>query len=434
MHGLQHQLPPLAVRRPRLAQVPREQAVLEEPRQCRLHGHVDVAHAQLERRAQRVLQRLGRHEVAEPQPGDQRLGEGAEVEHPPRVVHRVQRLQRPLGEPELAVVVVLDHRAPVPAREVEQRPAPVERQRRAGRELVRRRREHQPGRGRQLVDDQPLAVDPDRHHARAVRREHVARQRVAGLLDRHHVAGRDQHPGDQVEGLLGAVGDQHLVGRRPSPPARGRAGARSPRAAAGGRPGRRRPRGRGRPPAAPRSPAAARCRTGTAGRRGSRPGSRAPAWASTRWSDAARGPSPAAAPGRCRGAAPAPAARRRRRTSRHPPARSGIPPPPAGRRPWPPSSATPRGRRPAPGSAATAPPARAARCAPRRAARGRRRSPGLRARSGRRPGHRARARPQPCMRDRPPGTASVARCSSPTRTGSSSCTCRRPAGPPSTTG
>ena len=210
---LEDQRPALGVGRPRLAQVPREQPVLEEPRQGRLHGHVDVADAQLERRPQRVLERLGGHEVAEPQPGHQRLGEGAEVEHPPRVVHRVQRLERPLGEPELAVVVVLDHRTPVPAREVEQRPPPVERERRAGRELVGRRREHEPGRGRQLVDDQPLVVDPDRHHPGAVRREHVARQRVAGLLDRHHVAGGDEHPGDEVEGLLGAVGDQHLVGR-----------------------------------------------------------------------------------------------------------------------------------------------------------------------------------------------------------------------------
>ncbi len=125
---------------------------------------------------------------------------------------RLERLERPLGEPELAVVVVLDHRDPVPVGELEQRPAPGRRQRRPERELVRRRREHQPGLVGDRVDHQSVAVDGHRDHGRAVRREQLARERVAGILDSHQVARLEQHPGDQVESLLGAVGDQHVVG------------------------------------------------------------------------------------------------------------------------------------------------------------------------------------------------------------------------------
>ena len=98
------------------------------------------------------------------------------------------------------------------AAKAEQRLAASQRERGAERELVRRRGEHQPGAAGHRVDEQALAVDRHRDHPGAVAREQVAGEGVAGILHDHHVAGLQQHPGDQVERLLGAVGDHDVVG------------------------------------------------------------------------------------------------------------------------------------------------------------------------------------------------------------------------------
>ena len=97
-------------------------------------------------------------------------------------------------------------------REAQQRLAASQRERGTERELVRRRREHQPGATRHRLDEQALAVHRHRDHPRTVAREQVARHGVAGILHDHHVAGLQQHPGDEVERLLGAVGDHDVVG------------------------------------------------------------------------------------------------------------------------------------------------------------------------------------------------------------------------------
>ncbi len=58
----------------------------------------------------------------------------------------------------------------------------------------------------------PLIVHGDMHHFGLVGGECAERAHVRGALGQHHVAGVDEDPGDQVERLLGADGDDHVVG------------------------------------------------------------------------------------------------------------------------------------------------------------------------------------------------------------------------------
>ena len=51
-----------------------------------------------------------------------------------------------------------------------------------------------------------------------VRRERPARRRIPGVLDGDHVTRCEQHPGDQVDRLLAAAGDEHVLGALPAPP------------------------------------------------------------------------------------------------------------------------------------------------------------------------------------------------------------------------
>ena len=56
-----------------------------------------------------IQQRRRQHRVTKPQPGKQHLGEGADIDHAPRIIHALQRSQGPPGIAELAVVIVLQH-------------------------------------------------------------------------------------------------------------------------------------------------------------------------------------------------------------------------------------------------------------------------------------------------------------------------------------
>ena len=87
---------------------------------------------------------------------------------------------------------------------------------------------------RQQVDDQALVVDRHRHDRRAVTREQVARERVAGVLDRDHVARLQEDPGDQVQRLLRAVGGDHVLRARPGPRGSRPGAGPAPRAGPGG--------------------------------------------------------------------------------------------------------------------------------------------------------------------------------------------------------
>ena len=313
--------------------MPGQQPVVDEPGQGQLGGRLAVAVGELAGGAERLAQRRRRDQVAGAQRGEQGLGEGADVDHPAVLVEAVQRVQRALHEPELAVVVVLDDRGVVPGGVRQQRVPAGQRQRRTERELVRGRGEHQPAAPRQQVDDQALVVDRHRHDRRAVGGEQVAGERVAGVLDGHHVARLQQHPRDQVQRLLGAVGGDHVLrvgldaagvgqvpGHRRAQRRMPLGGGVRPGLGARGAPGRR--------------AAGARCRTGRGWGRGCRPGSRRSGSAPTRSPGAGAGPTTGAAAARSGGRAGSGRADRGRRRCPHRPASPGGPRRPAARRPW----------------------------------------------------------------------------------------------------
>ena len=64
------------------------------------------------------------------------------------------------------------------------------------------------------VGVEPVVVAGHRDDGRAGELEGLERGEVARLLDQHGVAGLEQDGGDQRERLLGAAGDQQLVGVR----------------------------------------------------------------------------------------------------------------------------------------------------------------------------------------------------------------------------
>jgi alkanesulfonate monooxygenase SsuD/methylene tetrahydromethanopterin reductase-like flavin-dependent oxidoreductase (luciferase family) len=65
----------------------------------------------------------------------------------------------------------------------------------------------------------PHSVRVDRHLTRVglIGAEDRHRAGVGGALGDHHVAGIDQRLGDQIEGLLAAAGDDHVLAVRPHP-------------------------------------------------------------------------------------------------------------------------------------------------------------------------------------------------------------------------
>jgi hypothetical protein len=169
---------------------------------------------QLSDGAETWRQRARGHEETEAERGRERLRERADVDDPAVVVEEVQRFERSAGEPELAVVVVLDDGGVVGAGPGEQRPAAGQGHDRAERELVRRRHVHEPSLGRQRVHDDALGVDRHADDVGAAQPGEVAESWVARILDGDDVAGPDQRGQHEVERLLGAGGDDDPVRRR----------------------------------------------------------------------------------------------------------------------------------------------------------------------------------------------------------------------------
>ena len=60
---------------------------------------------------------------------------------------------------------------------------------------------------REVLNDDALAVDPDRDNPRARRLHQQPGRRVAGLLHSHAVSRPQERADDDVNGLLGAAGD-----------------------------------------------------------------------------------------------------------------------------------------------------------------------------------------------------------------------------------
>ena len=132
-----------------------------------------------------------------------------------------QRPQRLPVEPQQAVGIVLDHEQagpladlqhPGPALHAEGHPAGVVEGRDRVEELHPLALAGQPGeRLRQRLRDEPAVIHRDVDDVRLVGREGAQRPDIGRPLGQHDVAGVDEDPGDQVQRLLRADRDDHLV-------------------------------------------------------------------------------------------------------------------------------------------------------------------------------------------------------------------------------
>ena len=223
------------------------------------------------------VQRRRRHHVAQAQPGRQHLRERAEVEHalgPARGQRRAAAARRTRGRrrgcPRPAA-----GRSRAPRRPA-RRGAPRCRRGRSGSgsSAAGRRSARPPAAAASASRQRAFVVAVDADELRLVRREGLQRAEVGRRLDRTRAAGVDQHLADQVQPLLRAGGDQHLVGARRACPAAAPGARRPIRAAARSLRWRRtaapRAARRAARVAVPRaSPRPGRCRP-TAGRRPAR--------------------------------------------------------------------------------------------------------------------------------------------------------------------
>ena len=155
----------------------------------------------------------GQDQPAEPQPRCERLGRRPAVDDDVGG-EALQRTDRVAVVAELGVVVVLDHDPVAAACPVDQRRAPLGREHRARRVLVRGGEEDRPG-------VEPLerggvgavSVDRERHGLEPGAGEGARQTRPARLLDGDapDAAGREQAPQER-EARPEAAGDQHLRG------------------------------------------------------------------------------------------------------------------------------------------------------------------------------------------------------------------------------
>ena len=166
--------------------------------------------------------RRRRHRPAEPDAGGEDLREGADVDDEVAAVELVERRQRLAAEAQQAVGVVLDDEQLAPPRQLDQAPPPLERHRHPGGVLEARHRVDEfrppplavePRQHRfQLVDPHPVLVAVDLDRLGLVAAEDRHRAGVGRRLADDDVAGIDQRLADQVDRLLAAGGDDHVVG------------------------------------------------------------------------------------------------------------------------------------------------------------------------------------------------------------------------------
>ena len=179
---------------------------------------MSVGREDVERLAQpdeRVPQRRRHHHIAHPQRGKQHLAEGADIDHAGPAIHPLERAQRPARVAILAVVVILHDPAVAAPRPREEGEPARRRHGDAERILVRRRHVHEAGAtalGGETPDVDPLRVQRDRHHGGPGGAQGVARPGIAGLLDAHRVAGREQRHRAELKRHLRARHDEHMRG------------------------------------------------------------------------------------------------------------------------------------------------------------------------------------------------------------------------------
>lgn len=172
---------------------------------------------------QGVDQRRRRHHIAQAQARKQYLRQRTDVDHATGAVQALQRCQGRAGVTVLAVVVVLGDPGAVRLGPAQQREAPAQAHGHAEGQLVRGCGEDHRGvrvvRGR-ISDVHAFGVDRHQAHARTGYLEGCGGAPVAGRLQPHPLARRQQQLRQQVEGLLRPSGNNDLLGRA-AEPARG---------------------------------------------------------------------------------------------------------------------------------------------------------------------------------------------------------------------
>ena len=166
--------------------------------------------------------RRRRDRPAEADPGGEDLREGADVEDEVAAVELIERRQRLAAEAQQAVGVVLDDQHLPRAGELDQAPPPRQRHRHPGRVLEGRDRVDEFGpppvgvelgeHGFELLDPHPVLVALDLDDVGLVAAEDRHRARVGRRLADDDVAGVDEGLADEVDRLLAAGGDDHVLG------------------------------------------------------------------------------------------------------------------------------------------------------------------------------------------------------------------------------
>ncbi len=159
-------------------------------------------------------QRLGQHHESHAQAGEQRLGKRAHVDHAVVLVQSLQRGERPAFEAEFAVVIVLHDPRAALARVLQQHAPARQAHHHAERILVGRRGKDKARRvlQRGRVRGQALAIHRHGDGLDAGAVEQAARAPIARVFHPGLVADVTQQPGDQVDGLVDAGGQDDLLG------------------------------------------------------------------------------------------------------------------------------------------------------------------------------------------------------------------------------
>ena len=208
MQGLQ----PFGVGLAHSPQVAAEVALGQEVEHDQLLEHRGVPGRDRLQGGDAVDECLGQHEIAETQSGKEHLVERPDVDHAAMTIESVQRRHRTAAVAIFAVVVVLDQHGRGAPGPVEEGQATLEAHRHAEGTLVGGREIDQPrrrvGGGRH---HRPVGVDADRHHRGAGGGEDRRGARIARVFDPRTIAGIEQEPADEVEGLLRPRDDHDVL-------------------------------------------------------------------------------------------------------------------------------------------------------------------------------------------------------------------------------
>ena len=155
-------------------------------------------------------QRLWKHDEPEPKRRRKRLREGPDVDHATVDIQTMKWFEWAIR---MAVfVVVFDDGDVVVLGEVQQLTAPRHAHGHARRRLMRGSRVHHACFGRNLRDNDAVGVDWHWHDLGPGCRKEPCGRRIPTVFDRNNLARSDKETSDEIDALLGASGDDDLIG------------------------------------------------------------------------------------------------------------------------------------------------------------------------------------------------------------------------------